>query len=261
MTDTSNPVSVKTFPGNNSAGTREAIKSASRRGYRIFAPLYDFVFGLSLHHGRKIAISALAARPDERILEVGVGSGMSLPMYPPNISVLGIDTSNEMLEKARHRLARKHLSGRHALLQMDVEQMSFADNSFDKAVLMYAVSGFPDPAGAIKAIQRVCKPGATVIVVNRFASRHPLARCIDMLLNPLFKLLEYRGDLNADKFLEESNLELLERKPCNLFGYSTVLVCRTRKKPQPGNEVSTIPVQFKNSDMSEVYKWISNTGT
>ena len=82
----------------------------SQRGYRLFAPVYDLIFGLSLQHGRRLAIAALDARPGDRVLEVGVGSGLSLSMYAPEVSVMGIDISSEMLNKARRRVARKKAS-------------------------------------------------------------------------------------------------------------------------------------------------------
>src|SRR5262249_20144237 len=111
----------------------------SQRGYRLFAPLYDLVFGLSLHHGRKLAIQALNCRPGERILEVCVGSGLSLPLYPDGARVTGIDISHEMLAKARRIKARLDQPGE--LLQMDAENMAFPDASFDKAVVLFAMAG------------------------------------------------------------------------------------------------------------------------
>ena len=215
--------------------------SASQRGYRLIAPLYDFVFGFPLQHGRRLAIAALGARPGERILEVGVGSGMSLPMYPKGVSVIGIDVSNEMLDKARKRVERGEPT-RAQLLQMDGRHMSFADASFDKAIVMYAVCGFSNPVDVMAEVQRVCKPGATLVIVNHFLSARPLSRVFDMLLAPHYRLLRYRADLDADTFLQEANLELLERRPANLFGYSTVLVCRSNGsfKPEPTSTLESL---------------------
>lgn len=204
-----------------------------RQGYRLFAPLYDFVFGLSLQHGRRLAIDALDMRPGERILEIGVGSGMALPLYPADVSVIGIDISDEMLDKARHRVRRRKLTQVSSLLPMDVERMSFRNACFDKAVMMYSVSGFPDPARALAEVQRVCKPGATLVIANHFLSQGPLMRAIDILLAPIYRLLRYRADLDIHTFAQAANLEVLERRPANLFGYSTVLVCRGR---DPGRQ-------------------------
>lgn len=211
-------------------------RAGARSGYRLVAPVYDYLFGLALWHGRRLAVTALDTRPGERILEVGVGSGLSLGMYPPAVSVIGIDICGEMLERARQRRRSRRGALIPALLQMDVENMAFADARFDKAVLMYALSGFDDPASALAEIRRVCKPGALLVIVNRFESKSAWSRCADQLLKPIYRLLRYRIDIDAAAIVEQAGLELLERKPANLFGYSTVLVCRL-----PGDERRPLP--------------------
>jgi phosphatidylethanolamine/phosphatidyl-N-methylethanolamine N-methyltransferase len=198
---------------------------ASQRGYRLFAPLYDTVFGLSLHHGRRLAIDALDCRPGDRILDVGVGSGLSLPLYPTGARVTGIDISREMLAKAAQRVKRRRLSSVVALLEMDAERLTFPDASFDKAVVLFATAGLPDPVRAMKEIQRVCVPGATLVVANHFLSQRPVARFFDVLLSPIFQLLRYRADLDLRSFVAAANLDVIAALPANLFGYSTVLVC------------------------------------
>lgn len=200
-----------------------------QRGYRLIAPLYDTIFGMALWHGRRLAVTALDLDPGERVLEVGVGSGLSLGMYPRLVSVVGIDISNEMLERARQRCELKRPALVAGLLQMDVQNMAFADNRFDKAVLMYTLSGFDDPLAALVEIGRVCKPGALLVIVNRFQSKSVWSRLTDRVLMPLYRLMRYRIDIDADAIVEQAGLELLERKPANLFGYSTVLVCRLPK--------------------------------
>src|SRR5918911_5761876 len=100
----------------------ESVKAA----YRRYARVYDTVFGPVLQPGRKAVLEALACKSGERVLEVGVGTGLSLPLYPREVRVTGIDVSREMLEKARARVARRHLTNVEALLEMDAERMSFA---------------------------------------------------------------------------------------------------------------------------------------
>lgn len=198
----------------------------SRRGYRLFAPLYDVVFGASLQHGRRLAIEALNCKPDDRILEVCVGSGLSLPLYPDGVYVTGIDISREMLVKAARRARRQRLAQTPALLQMDAERMAFADASFDKAVVLYAMAGLPDPVRAMKEIGRVCLPGATMVVANHFLSQRQDLRLCDELLSPIYRLLRYRADLDMQSFVTAAGLNVIEARPANLLGYSTVLVCR-----------------------------------
>jgi phosphatidylethanolamine/phosphatidyl-N-methylethanolamine N-methyltransferase len=198
----------------------------SRRGYRLFAPLYDLVFGPSLQHGRRLAIEALGCRAGDHVLEVCVGSGLSLGLYPKDTHVTGIDLSREMLTKAARRIGVNGFDATAALAQMNVERMAFADGSFDSAVVLYAMSGLPDPVRAAAEIKRVCRPGAKIVIANHFLSRRPVARLCDALLSPIYRLLRYRADLDLDSFVNQAGLEVSEALPANLFGYSTVAVCR-----------------------------------
>ena len=110
----------------------EAVKTA----YRRYARIYDAVFGPVLQPGRRALLERLELKPGERVLEVGVGTGLSLPLYPRSVRITGIDVSREMLEKARERVARRRLENVDALVEMDAEHMSFPDATFDKVVAM-----------------------------------------------------------------------------------------------------------------------------
>ena len=120
----------------------EAVKAA----YRRYASVYDALFGPVLQPGRKAVLEALECRPGDRVLEVGVGTGLSLPMYPSFVRVTGVDLSREMLEKARVRVARRALTNVEGLHEMDAQAMDFPDASFDKIVAMYVVSVVQEPA-------------------------------------------------------------------------------------------------------------------
>src|SRR5579863_4845659 len=110
------------------------------RTYRLFSGSYDYVFGPVFHPGRKDAVRIANAQPGQRILEVGVGTGLSLPYFRNDAEVTGIDVSAEMLDKARRRVARRKLAHVQELIEMDAEQMSFADNSFDAVLALYVAS-------------------------------------------------------------------------------------------------------------------------
>jgi phosphatidylethanolamine/phosphatidyl-N-methylethanolamine N-methyltransferase len=196
----------------------------------MFAPVYDLVFGATLHQGRKVAIEAMACRPGDRVLELCVGSGLSLPLYPSNVRVTGIDISRDMLKKARAIVERHRLGQVAGLLQMDAERLAFPDDSFDKAAVMFAISGLPDPGRAMRELQRVCRPGATLVVASHFSTRRPLVKAAEQILSPIYRLLQYRAELDLDQFLESSQLELVSQRPANMLGYSTILVCRSRPK-------------------------------
>lgn len=197
----------------------EAIKSA----YRRYARVYDAVFGPIFHPGRKLIVQSLALKPNDKVLEVGVGTGLSLPLYPNNVKVTGIDVSSEMLERARRRVDCLDLTQVDAILEMDGEDMKFADNSFDKVVAMYVVSVVPDPRRLVEEMRRVCKPGGDIFIVNHFRSQHPLIGVSEALLSPLSKLAGFRTDMELDKFLEQAQLDVVETRNTNLFGYWKVL--------------------------------------
>src|SRR5689334_25339800 len=116
------------------------------RTYRLFSGSYDIVFGPVFHPGRKEAVRLANDRPGQRMLEVGVGTGLSLPYFRPDSQITGIDISAEMLEKARRRVERKQLRNGDALHVMDAETLDFADNSFDPVLALYVASVVPDPA-------------------------------------------------------------------------------------------------------------------
>jgi phosphatidylethanolamine/phosphatidyl-N-methylethanolamine N-methyltransferase len=206
---------------------RRSIELA-QRGYRRFASLYDLFFGASLQPGRRIALEALDPRPGERILEVGVGTGLSLPLYPGDVHVTGIDISRDMLAKAMARVRKLRLLQVGGLLQMDAQRMAFANASFDKAAVMYAISGLHDPVRAVREIERVCRPGATIVIAGHFGSRGLLLRACERLLAPIYRLLHYRPHLDLESLLAATGLEVVGRRGANLFGYSTILVCRQR---------------------------------
>jgi phosphatidylethanolamine/phosphatidyl-N-methylethanolamine N-methyltransferase len=200
----------------------------SQQGYRRLAPLYDFIFGASLAPGRRAAMAALACRPGERVLEVCVGTGMSLPLYPPQVRITGIDASREMLERAAARVAARRLSQVEALVQMDAGRLAFADGSFDKVTLMFALSGLPDPVRAVSEMQRVCRPGGTIVIVQHFRTASFLMRACEILLQPTYRLMRYRADMDLERFLAAAKLDVVETRRTNLFGYATLLACVNR---------------------------------
>jgi len=216
--------------------------------YRSLAPLYDLIFGASLAPGRRAALAALDCRPGERVLEVCVGTGMSLPLYPPQVRVTGIDASREMLARAAARAAARRLSQVEALAQMDAGRLAFADGSFDKVALMFALSGLPDPVRAVSEIRRVCRPGGKIVIVQHFRDGSPLLRLCELLLAPTYWLMRYRADMNLERFLAAAKLDVIETRRTNLFGYATLLTCVNRapqvhfephRAPAPGRQRET----------------------
>ena len=199
--------------------------------YRRYAKRYDFYFGALFQPGRKAVINRMHCQPGERILEVGVGTGLSLPLYPSGVQVTGIDISEAMLARARARVARDQLEQVVVLLRMDAEHMDFRDDSFDKVVAMYVVSVVPSPAQLVAEMRRVCRPGGELYIVNHFQHANPLVAGIERLLAPLSRLLGFHPDFPLENFLQETGLEVSEQIPVNALGYWTLLRARNNKVP------------------------------
>ena len=168
----------------------QAVKAA----YRRYANVYDALFGPVLQPGRKAVMQALECRPGERVLEVGVGTGLSLPMYPPYVRVSGIDLSREMLAKARTRVDRRKLTNVEGLFEMDAEAMDFADASFDKVVAMYVVSVVQEPARLLRELHRVCKPHGEIFIVNHVRSANPVVGAVEKSLARFSDQLGFHPD-------------------------------------------------------------------
>jgi phosphatidylethanolamine/phosphatidyl-N-methylethanolamine N-methyltransferase len=199
------------------------------RTYRLFSGSYDVLFGPVFHLGRKDAVRIANALPGQRILEVGVGTGLSLPFFRPDSEVTGIDVSAEMLAKARRRVDRLGLKHVEDLSVMDAEKMEFPDNSFDAVLALYVASVVPNPARFAAEMRRVCRPGGTIVLVNHFASDNGIMCAVEKALAPLAAHIGFHADFSLDNFLKVSKLSIREIKPSNLFGYWRLLRCVNEK--------------------------------
>jgi len=174
--------------------------------YDKLAKVYDFTFGPTLHPGRLQAIERMDIQSGERVLEVGVGTGINLSLYPKNCSVVGIDFSGPMLEIARERAARKDVRNVR-LLQMDAADLKFADNSFDIVYAPYVISVVPDPVRVAHEMRRVCRPGGRIIVLNHFQSPNAILSRIERLLSPFTIHIGFKADLDLPAFLAQAELQ------------------------------------------------------
>ena len=193
--------------------------------YRLFSGSYDFVFGPIFHPGRKAAVRIANNLPGQRILEVGVGTGLSLPYFRADSEVTGIDVSAEMLAKAKARVSRRKLGQVQALHVMDAERTTFADNSFDAVLALYVASVVPSPARFAAEMRRVCRPGGTIVIVNHFTSDSWLVSRFEKALAPLAGKIGFHADFPLNDFLAVSKLEVRDVWPSNLFGYWKLLRC------------------------------------
>src|SRR5262245_48730754 len=170
------------------------------RVYENIAWGYDLVFGPILHPGRVDAIKRMGIRAGDRVLEVGVGTGINTLLYPSNCAVTGIDLSSSMLEKARERITRKNVRNVR-LLQMDAANLKFADDSFAIVYPPYVISVVPDPVAVTREMQRVCRPGGRIVIVNHFRSHNRVMASLERMIAPLTVHVGFKSDLDLPAFL------------------------------------------------------------
>lgn len=213
---------------------RTKAVSETREVERVYASLarfYDTVFDWALRPGRLAAVRALDLRQGHRVLEVGVGTGLSLGTYPVGADVIGIDISEPMLEQARARAGEAR--GRSiSIRRMDAQSMSFRDGVFDYVIAPYVISVVPDPRRVMAEIARVCRPGGTVIVVNHFVHEDRLLRHVERWATPLTRMIGFRLDTRAEVVTRTPDLNVHSIQPVNLFGWWKLVVLR--KRPAPG---------------------------
>ncbi len=194
------------------------------RVYENIAWFYDMVFGPTLHPGRVQAIQRMGIQPGERLLEVGVGTGINACLYPRECKVTGIDLSAPMLEKARERFARKGI--RNVRLQeMDAATLKFADDTFDIVYAPYLISVVPDPVAVVREMHRVCRPGGRIIFLNHFRSENPVLASIERAISPLTVHVGFKSDLDLPAFLAQANLNPISIEKVNFPRIWSLVTC------------------------------------
>jgi phosphatidylethanolamine/phosphatidyl-N-methylethanolamine N-methyltransferase len=193
-----------------------------RHAYRRWAPVYDYTFGQVAEAGRRHAVEIINKRKG-RVLEVGVGTGLSLPCYDPHLTVTGIDLSPEMLAKAQEKVIRKGLSHVDSLHEMDASALAFADDSFDTVVAMYVMTVVPDPDKVMRELERVCAPGGEVILVNHFSREEGARGFLERKLAPFADLIGWHAVFEIDRVMVCDDLRLVERRALRPIGLFTML--------------------------------------
>jgi len=194
------------------------------RVYEKLASTYDFTFGPTLHPGRVQALHRMGIKKDDRVLEVGVGTGINATLYPRDCAVTGIDLSDSMLEKARERVARKGITNVR-LLEMDAADMKFADGSFDIVYAPYLISVVPDPVAVVREMVRVCRPGGKIIVLNHFLSPNPVLAWFERLISPFTVHIGFKSDLDLPAFLAQAELEPVSIERINIPRIWSLVTC------------------------------------
>lgn len=196
------------------------------KAYDRWAPIYDLVFGAVFRQGRSVAIDA-AERVGGRILEVGVGTGISLPRYRRSSRVTGVDLSDAMLDKARARVARLGLTNVEAIEIGDAERLAYPDHAFDVVVAQYVVSAVPHPLRALDECARVCRPGGEIVITTRVSAEGGLRGTIERGLMPVTSRLGFRTEfpfsLYSDWVASRPDVTLLEARPIAPFGHFSLV--------------------------------------
>ena len=198
------------------------------RAYERLAPLYDRLFGQVLEPGRQAMAEAAAALRPAALLEVGVGTGLTLAGYPPETRVVGIDVSAPMLERAEERAAA--MPAREIRLElMDAERMDFRDDSFDCVTVPYVLSVTPDPARLVREIRRVCKPDGVILGVNHFSGNR-FWWLMERAVRSVADRVGFRSDFDFDEHILGHDWDVLSVRPVNLLRLSRLVVLRNAKR-------------------------------
>jgi phosphatidylethanolamine/phosphatidyl-N-methylethanolamine N-methyltransferase len=196
------------------------------RAYAAWAPVYDFVFGAVFDHGRKSTI-AIADAIGGRVLDVGVGTGLSLSDYSRSTRLCGVDISEPMLRKAQERVRALNLTNVETLSVMDARNLAFPDGAFDAVVAQYVITAVPDPEGTLDDFVRVLKPGGELILVNHIGAESGPRKIFELAFAPLARRLGWRPEFPWDRLTnwaaKHGGVTLIERRPMPPMGHFSLI--------------------------------------
>lgn len=202
------------------------------KAYARWAPIYDLVFGAVFDRGRKSTI-AVADAIGGRVLDVGIGTGLSLADYSRSTKISGVDISEPMLRKAHERARALGLTNVETLAVMDAKALAFAENTFDAVVAQYVITAVPDPEATLDDFVRVLKPGGELILVNHIGAESGPRRVFELAFAPIARRLGWRPEFPWQRLVDwaarHGGVTLEERRLMPPMGHFSLI--RYRKTP------------------------------
>jgi phosphatidylethanolamine/phosphatidyl-N-methylethanolamine N-methyltransferase len=204
----------------------ELDQATIAKAYARWAPVYDLVFGAVFERGRTAAIQA-AERIGGRILEVGVGTGISLPDYARHNRLIGVDISEPMLRKAHERVRAERLTHVQGLAVMDGTRLAFPDGAFDVVVAQYVITAVPQPEATLDEFVRVLKPGGEIVLINHIGAETGFRRTFEQGFAPLARRLGWRPEFPWGRLTgwagRRNDIRLVERRPMPPMGHFSLI--------------------------------------
>lgn len=198
MSDTPNTKTKPERPNNGNSASMHEMTTGPL--YDAWASIYDHSFGQLVKRRQRIAIKELQAKPGDRVLDLGVGTGMTLRHYPEGVQVVGMDLSGGMLDKANQKKTEDGLNDVE-LVQGDAMLPPFAPQSFDHILITHVISVVSDPQKLMAWAARLVKPTGRIVLLNHFQSANAFVAKTEAVTNPLFVKIGWRSDLSLDECL------------------------------------------------------------
>ncbi len=193
------------------------------KSWNRYSFTYDVIWGFFLSPGRRQVIEKMKLGEEDHVLEVGIGTGASLPLYNESTKVTGVDLSTKMLKVAHKRIKKQSIENAE-ILEMNAEDLNFPDNHFSHVIAMYVVSVSPNPEKVIQELKRVCKPGGDIVILNHFSYENSLASRFEKILTPLSTKIGFIPFFPLDDFLKKTDdIEIYDVERTNMLGYWTIL--------------------------------------
>ncbi|MBO1225582.1 MAG: methyltransferase domain-containing protein [Candidatus Scalindua sediminis] len=193
--------------------------------YSLYSHFYDSFFGRIFQPGRRIANELMDVQPGEKILEVGVGTGISLPFYSKNAEVVGIDISQDMIKQAEKRKQELNLSNIRLNI-MDATRMAFRDGFFDKAIAAHSITVIPEPVETLKEMKRVCKKDAEFFFLNYAGSDNDIITRFEKAISPIRNKLGLGKAIELEELLHSVSFEIVFNDRVNIFKLCQIIKCK-----------------------------------